>query len=121
MKVIYVAGPYRAPTVRGIVENIRNAEAYALELWKMGYAVICPHMNSALLDGACPDEVWLEGDIEILSRCDVVFAMPGSNGSKGAAAELAWARRLNITVLESLAEAKTWVGLPMPGEKGVRR
>jgi hypothetical protein len=32
MKIIYVAGPYRAKTVRGMVENIRRAEAAALHL-----------------------------------------------------------------------------------------
>lgn len=26
MKIIYVAGPYRADTIRGMVENIRRAE-----------------------------------------------------------------------------------------------
>ncbi len=42
MKIAYTAGSYRASTEYGLVQNIRKAEAVAIELWKMGYAVICP-------------------------------------------------------------------------------
>ncbi len=34
--VAYVAGPYRAETVNGIVENIQRARKAAVELWRMG-------------------------------------------------------------------------------------
>ena len=87
MKLAYISGPYRAATVHGILENIRRAEAVALRYWQTGYAVICPHKNTALMDGACYDHVWLEGDLEILSRCDVVVMMPGWERSEGAKAE----------------------------------
>ena len=77
MKVAYVCGPYRADTICGVVENIRAAEAVALELWRMGFAVICPHKNSALFDGAAPDSVWLKGDLEILIRGDLLVTCTG--------------------------------------------
>ena len=60
MKVAYVAGPYRAPTPYQTLRNIREAEYIALKLWKMGYAVICPHKNTSLFDGECDDSTWLE-------------------------------------------------------------
>jgi len=66
MKVAYISGPYRAATVHGVVENIRRAERVALKYWQLGYAVICPHTNTALFDGAAPDDVWLAGDLELL-------------------------------------------------------
>lgn len=94
MRVAYIAGPYRAPTPRGIVENIRRAEAVALKYWKRGYAVICPHLNTALLDGACPDGTWMNGDLEILARCEVVVMMKGWEKSAGASAELSRAQSL---------------------------
>lgn len=87
MKLAYVAGPYRASTPHGLVINIRRAEAVALELWKQGYAVICPHKNTALFDGEAPDEVWLEGDLEMMRRCDLVVFIPRWWASKGALAE----------------------------------
>lgn len=99
MKVAYIAGPYRSATVHGIVENIRRAEKYALEYWLKGYAVICPHKNTALMDGAAPDSVWLEGDLELLKRSDVVVMIPGWVNSRGATAELAEALRLGKEVI----------------------
>ena len=73
MKLSYIAGPYRSDTINGIVQNIRNAEKVAIKYWRLGYAVICPHKNTALFDGLLPDHVWLEGDIEIIH--DVNFTV----------------------------------------------
>lgn len=88
MKVAFICAPYRAATVRGIVENIRQAEAVAVELWKLGYAVICPHLNTALFDGILPDEVWLAGAQELLQRSDLVVVVGDYAASAGCNAEL---------------------------------
>lgn len=87
IKVVYIAGPYRANTIAGVVANIRAAEAVAAKYWKLGYAVICPHKNSALFDGICPDESFLDGAIAIMLRCDVVVFMDGYEKSEGAVRE----------------------------------
>lgn len=87
MKVVYIAGPYRAPTVSGIIENIIRARAEAMRWWWKDYAVICSHMNSALMDGVVPDEVFLNGDLELLRRSDIVVMLPGWKSSQGAAQE----------------------------------
>jgi len=99
MKVAYVAGPYRSKEgVRGIVENIRRAESLALHLWNCGYAVICPHKNTALFDGAEPDDVWLDGDLAVMRRCDAVFVMDNHEHSSGVRAEIAEAQRCGIPI-----------------------
>lgn len=92
MKVIYVAGSYRSNTEWGLVENIRKAEDAAIRLWQEGYAVICPHKNTAHFGGLAPDNIWLEGDLEILKRCDAIYMVPGWSSSKGASAEHAMAK-----------------------------
>jgi len=99
MKVAYIAGPYRSATPRGIVENIRRAEAVALKYWRRGYAVICPHLNTALFDGAADDTCWLEGDLEILARCDTIVMMKGWEKSQGASEELQHAQSLAKIVI----------------------
>jgi len=104
MILVYVAGPYRAKTPRGIVENIRKAEAVAIKYWKRGYAVICPHLNTALLDGVAPDEVWLKGDLEMLGRCDIIVMMRGWENSKGATAEHNYAKEMGIQVIYDAVE-----------------
>jgi hypothetical protein len=88
MKLAYVAGPYRAPTMHQIVDNIRAAEAVAIALWQMGFAVVCPHTNTACFDGTAPDQVWLEGDLEILRRCDLLVTVSGWERSEGATIEV---------------------------------
>ncbi len=93
MKVAYIAGSYRANTIMGILDNIHIASKVALEYWKKGYAVICPHRNTALFDGECADVIWLQGDLELLRRSDVVVMLPFWTHSKGAIAEHAEATR----------------------------
>ena len=44
-----MAGPYRADTIYGVAQNIQKARDVALRLWKLGYAAICPHSNTAFL------------------------------------------------------------------------
>jgi Domain of unknown function (DUF4406) len=98
-EVLYVIGPYRAKTIREIVENIRRAEAVALKYWQKGYVVICPHTNSALFDGAITDEVILQGDIEIMKRCDGVVILPGWQKSSGSIGEIKVAVEMRLQIL----------------------
>ncbi len=91
MRVVYIAGPYRAKTERGLEQNIRRAEDAALDCWVKGWAAICPHKNTAHFGGACEDRVWLEGDLELLRRCDAVLMIEGWERSEGARGEYALA------------------------------
>jgi len=100
MKLAYVAGPYRASTESGVVANIRAAEAVAVDLWQKGYAVICPHKNTALFGGLAPDDVWLKGDLVMMERCDFVVLVPGWQFSSGTQAEVKRARERGIPVYE---------------------
>ena len=74
-KVVYVAGPFRAKTDYERVQNIRAAEAVAYKLWVMGFTVICPHMNTANMEGLISDEEILAGDMELLKRSDFVVSI----------------------------------------------
>lgn len=105
----YVAGPYRAPTIRQVVENIRRAEAVALALWRADVPAICPHLNTACFDGAAPDAVWLAGDLVMLRRCDVVVLVDGWQASSGTRAEVEAASLAGIPAFESVDEAVAWV------------
>ena len=98
MKIIFVSGPYRAKTEWELVGNIRRAEAAAIKLWREGWAVICPHKNSALFGGACNDSIWLEGDLEMLRRCDAIYMLRCWSTSEGAIKELALAENLGLEI-----------------------
>lgn len=100
MKVAYVAGKYRSKTEWGLIQNIRKAEEIAAELWSYGYAVICPHKNTAHFGGVhnLNDQIWLDGDLEILKRCDLVVATEEWQDSEGAREEIKTARQYGIPV-----------------------
>ena len=83
MKVIYVAGPYRAETKAGIGQNIKRAREAAMYLWQRGWAVICPHLNSCHMDGIASDQTFLQGDLEILKRCDAIYMIQNWWKSEG--------------------------------------
>ena len=87
MEVVYISGHYRASTTNGVQDNIEQAPQEAIKWWMDGYATICPHCNTAYMDGVVPDSVWLDGDIEILLRCDIVVMLPGWEDSLGAVEE----------------------------------
>lgn len=87
-KVAYLAMPYRAKTIFGEVYNIYKARKLALWLWQKGYAVVCPHSNSAVFDrlGVSNDDI-LPGCISIMKKCDVLVLGENWQKSTGALAE----------------------------------
>ena len=111
MKVIYVAGKYSASTWSGIEDNIRKAEAAALKLVAAGWAVICPHKNTAHWE-VYDFFLWIDMDLEILRRCDAVFMLDGFQQSEGAMREFAEAcnQKLEVYYEED--------GIPCPDAEG---
>lgn len=109
MKVIYVAGPFRGASSWAIECNIRQAETLALEVWRLGAAALCPHTNTRFFQGAAPDEVWLEGDLELLHRCDAIILTPDWIKSSGARAEVKFAEDNGIPIMHTLAQLTDWL------------
>jgi hypothetical protein len=109
MKLVYVAGPFRAASAWDIEENIRRAERLALEVWRMGAACICPHTNTRFFQGAADDRVWLDGDLEILRRCDAMILTPDWRRSSGARAEVAEADKIGMPVFYGTDELREWL------------
>jgi hypothetical protein len=87
MKLIYIIGPFRAENSWLVEQNIRRAEEVALQLWQKGFAVICPHTNTRFFDGAAHDKNFLNGDLEILKRCDAALCIQGWMNSIGSCRE----------------------------------
>lgn len=104
MKLIYVAGRYRAKTASEMLDNIRRAEAVAKSVWRIGHAAICPHLNSAFFDGVAPDEHFLAGTMMMLAKCDGVVLVEGWESSEGAVAEVFYAKENEIPVFTDVEE-----------------
>ena len=116
MKLIYVAGPYSAPTEYEVGQNIREAEALALEVWKTKKAAaVCPHMNTAHWGGVLSHADFIAGDLEIISRCDAILLMPKWESSKGARQEYQFAMDNGIFVFYTLEALIGWINNNMTG------
>jgi len=90
-KLIYVAGPYRAGHGRTVQDNIENARKAAVALWQAGHTVICPHLNTAGMDGVIPDDEFIVRDLLIVARCDALYMLKAWRDSKGACIERKYA------------------------------
>ncbi|HPO38693.1 MAG TPA: DUF1937 family protein [Kiritimatiellia bacterium] len=102
MKLAYVAGPYRGRTHHDVSQNIAAAREVAAHLWSLGYAVICPHLNSAFMSGAAPEETFLNGGLAMLRRCDLVVLVPNWQASQGTAREIEEARSCGLPVFSDI-------------------
>lgn len=98
MILAYLAGKYTAgPTFI----NIEIAKTTAMRLWQQGFAVICPHTNMANFEkeSSTPYEAFMEGCLEMVRRCDVIFMLPDWEQSPGATKERELAIELRIPIL----------------------
>lgn len=100
LKLVYIAGQYRANSPCEIFDNIMYARKVAMEFNVPGESyAFCPHLNSMLMDGHAPDDFWLQGCIRVLSACDMIVMLPGWQNSSGSKQELSYARHLGIEVV----------------------
>jgi len=100
--LVYVAGPIRPTNGKTVEENCWIAKQVALELWKHGLAVICPHANTdlpiQLAEKELAANIWLDGDMEMLARCDAMVVCQDSSKSVGTLGEIAFASERNIPI-----------------------
>ena len=108
MKVVYVAGPYSAPSEAEVKRNIARAEDVAQQIWKKGHVAICPHLNTAHWGSMLTHEQFIKGDLELIRRCDAVFMLAGWPASKGASQEREFAEAHGIDVFFTRSELFAW-------------
>ena len=109
MKVIYIIGPFRAENSWEVEQNVRRAEAIALEIWKLGAVPICVHAMCRNYSGAAPDDVWLKGDLELLKRSDAAYVLPHIWRSSGSQDEVKMCEERKILTFGHLHNLKTWL------------
>lgn len=96
MKIVYVIGPLRADCIDDFNDNMNAARQAALELWKAGFAVICPHLNSGELGennkdvNRCSEEILMKGSLKLLSLCDFAVVLDGWKDSCGSMIEIGY-------------------------------
>jgi hypothetical protein len=97
---VYIASPY---TLGRTSDNVRRQHETADELIKHGYAPFMPLLNHYQdLFSPHSEEVWLKLDMIWLRHCDILLRLAGK--SKGADAEVKYAKKLCIPVVYSVEE-----------------
>lgn len=94
--LVYVAGKYSGE----VDKNIQAAREVAIDLWEIGHAVICPHLNSAYMesDCKCTWEDYLQGDFNMIARVDALVMVRDWENSVGAVREHEYAQSLGIPI-----------------------
>ena len=111
MLVVYVAGPFRGDSYWDQENNVRRAEELSLEVWRSGCAALCPHANTRFFQGAAPDHVWLEGDLELLRRCDAIIMVSGWGNSIGASIEHDEAVSIGLPIFYNIDELHSYLNV----------
>lgn len=112
MKVIYIAGPYTAPTNWEVQENINRAMAAGRFVAEMGAMPLIPHSNTPLpFIGIQTPQFWYDGTMELLRRSDGILLIDGWETSKGATAEHSEAFKLDkkIFYMSELDRMRLWI------------
>ena len=112
MTVIYIAGPFRGDTAWQVEQHIRHAETLAYYVARLGAMPLCPHTNTRFFHGELSEQFWLEGTIELMSRCDGVILTEDWHSSASARAEVARAHQLNLPVFDTLDALHVWLMRP---------
>jgi len=102
MKLIFISGPFRGKDHWVVAQNVRKSEELAWKVWELGHAAISPHANTAHFQDSLPDRIWLEGDLEILKRCDAVLLCGNWQSSSGTLAEIEFANSNNIPIFSDI-------------------
>lgn len=109
MKLIYIAGPYRNDTEYKVWQNIMFARDAAIQVWRDGGVPIVPHLNSMLMGGIVPIEQFLDGDCEIIKRCDALLIIGLWSTSRGSLVERKCAEDNEIPVFTLLGDVREFI------------
>lgn len=116
MKLVYIAGPYRAAHGRTVENNLIAARNKAIQLVQVAvndlggeWFPMVPHLNTAhfdVLTDVAPDQYYLDGTLNLMTKCDaVLLTQPNAAElSAGTRNEVSVAQTLNIPVFTTLQE-----------------
>ena len=109
MKLIYIIGPYSAPTSWQVEQNVRWAEELAMSVARSGAMPLCPHTNTRFFHGTLDENFWYAGTAEILQRCDAAIKLTTWARSTGAATEVRLALAIPLPVFDNTSELRRWL------------
>lgn len=108
--LVYLAGPYTAPTLWGQQQNQWRAEVVARRVAAVGAYPVTPHLCTPPEFGDLQTPGWwYAATLELMRRCDAVLLLPGWSRSTGARAERAEAERRGLPVFLHVRDLERWL------------
>ena len=108
--VVYVSGPYTAPTPKRVAEHVADAERAAWEIMHKGHVPVCPHsMTHQWERGGFGWEDFLRADLLLLERCDAICMVGRWQDSSGAVLERDRAEELRLWVFEGTQRLPAYI------------
>jgi len=101
MRLIYIAGPYTAAHPVDRHAHVERARAAAREVATAGAMPITPHLLSAGIECAWPEQWWADATLDVLAACDAMVLLPGWQDSRGCVRELAYAEAAGVELKRS--------------------
>ena len=88
--LVYIVGPYNAPSQEGIEQNIRQAEKVAIALAEAGIFFICPHLNTAHFGtkAQADESFYYRLGLKFVDVANVLLVLPGWEKSSGTLGEI---------------------------------
>ena len=103
--VVYIASPY---TLGDVADNVAVSMEAAHTILDMGLCPISPLLSHFLhIHRRRPYDEWLEMDLELLRRSDILVRLPGE--SPGADKEVEEAMEQGIPVVYGMEELVEWL------------
>ena len=92
MEKAFIIGAYFADTDFEIGDNIIRAREAAGCAWAIGYATLCPHLNTAFFGGKTSEDNFKKGYLLWLADTDIAITVPGWERSDGSREEVKFCR-----------------------------
>ena len=107
--IIYISGPYTAPTEKKIKANISKARYCAIRIMQLGHTVICPHTMTAFWDKVSnlTYDDFMKMYLDLIKVADALFMLPGWRESEGATQEYREAIRLGKEFFYTFSELES--------------
>lgn len=109
MKVVYVAGPFRASTAWQVELNIHRAKCAAYEIWKSRHIALCPHANSGDFAGEPFEDSVLEGYRKVVTLCDAILLLDGWQESIGSMRERETAKEAGVPIFYHMDDLREFL------------
>jgi len=114
MKVVYIAGPFSGTDHWKVARNVMEARRWVYWIAERGGVPLCPHSMYEQFDGTLGEQFWLDGTMELLTRCDAIAMVPGWQISGGSKAEFQHAvdvgmPRYHFGAEQSMRDLEAWL------------